>query len=29
MKGHLLDLISQLDLREAPKAQSSLRDALS
>jgi DNA-binding GntR family transcriptional regulator len=28
MKGHLLDLISQLDLQEAPKTQVSLRDAL-
>lgn len=29
MKGHLLDLISQLDLRDRPKETSSLRDALS
>lgn len=27
MKGHLLDLISQLDLREMPKTNQSLRDA--
>ncbi|MEL7150892.1 MAG: GntR family transcriptional regulator [Pseudomonadota bacterium] len=29
MKGHLVDLISQLDLRDMPKETKSLRDALS
>ena len=29
MKGHLLDLVSQLNLRDAPEAKMSLRDALS
>ena len=29
MKGHLLDLLSQLDLREQPEQTLSLRDALS
>lgn len=29
MKGHLLDLLSQLDLRDLPSGPSSLRDALS
>lgn len=28
MKGHLLDLVSQLDLRELPESTTSLRDAL-
>lgn len=28
MKGHLLDLVSQLDLRDMPDAKTSLRDAL-
>ncbi len=28
MKGHLLDLVSQLDLRELPETTASLRDAL-